>query len=254
MAVVESIFQKTEFFMNQSRICAAWMVRVRRAVLLLSLLVGVAATLAAETPNLLTAPPAANADASMTARIDARAISVDGVSRRAEVLLFGVEHAAGEYGGVIQRWHRLASDADGDGRVTFAFDSDVHSRSLWTVVDLHTGGYIVVTPEGFAVPEVRSPAGLRRGANPDEVTAVELTGTAAYVIVVRPAVGAWRMDVDQNGTNDDDAENGRIMRLDPARLVALAGNAPAPRVLTPGDLFLALDPFELELVSARTTR
>lgn len=202
----------------------------------------------------LIAPAAAGAaPATLTVRLDPRAIVAEGVSPHGKVLLFGVTVESRGFSDAIRRWDRVAEDDDGDGKVTFAFEREIPARSIWAVVELRGGDYVAITPQGPVVPLPLPPSAARPGAK-DEIAGLDLTGTVAYVVIVRGNAGAWGLNVDANGRNDDDRTNTAVMRVDPSRLTSLAGNAPPPRVLVPGDLLLIINPLDMEIFATRLVR
>jgi hypothetical protein len=205
---------------------------------------------------LLFAAAAAEAQGkTFTARLDVKSIVVEGVQPRQEVLLFGVSLEPRGFANATRRWNRIGTDDDGDGTVTFAFDKPIEFRSVFAVVDLRGGDYVVLKPDGYdqLVPRALDPAALRRGEKAGEVAGLDLAGPMAYIVVVRGGAGAWGMAAHQNGHNDDDHAS-PVLRVDPAKLTALAGHAPPPAVLTPGDVILVVNPIEMEFFSTRVTR
>ena len=190
-----------------------------------------------------------------TARLEAQSIVVDGVQPRQEVLLFGVSLEPQGFANATRRWSRVGTDDDGDGTITFAFDKAIEFRSVFAVVDLRGGDYLILKPDGYdqLIPRTLDPAALRRGEKAGEVAGLDLAGPMAYIAVVRGGAGAWGMAAHQNGHNDDDHAS-PVLRVDPAKLTPLAGNAPPPAVLTPGDVILIINPIEMELFSTRVTR
>ncbi len=202
---------------------------------------------------LFAASAAFAAPAPLTVRLEPSAIVAEGLSPHGNVLLFGVSVESRGFNDAIRRWDRVASDDDGDGRVTFAFEEEIPFRSIWAVVDLRGDDYVVVTPQGTTVPQPVPPGALRPGAK-DEIAGLELTGTVAYVAIIRGGAGAWGLNVDANGRNDDDQTDAAVMRVDPNKLSSLAGNAPPPRVLVPGDLLLIINPLDMEFFATRLAR
>jgi len=190
------------------------------------------------------------------AHIEKNAIVAEGLSRNQEVLLFGVSVETLRYEVKATRtWNRVAADDDGDGKVSFDFEKPVSRRSLWAAVDLRHGDYVVLSGDGYDVPVANLPAtALRRGAKNDELTSLALLGATANVVVVRPGAGAWLMDVEQNGRNDEERTSAAVMHADLANLAPLSGRAAAPKALVPGDVLLVLNPLTIELSATRIER
>lgn len=192
----------------------------------------------------------------MTARLEAKAIVVEGLKPQQEVLLFGVSlEPTNLYASLSKRWDKLAADDDGDGAARFELGSEIALRSVFAVVDLRSGDYVVLKPAGYdqLIPQELGRGAMRKGAKDDEVVSLELGGPMAHVVVVRGGAGAWGLSVNQNGLNDGD-HNSPVMRVDPETLTRLAGNAPPPKVLTPGDVLFVINPIDMEFFFTRLTR
>lgn len=187
-------------------------------------------------------------------RIEKRAIVVEGVKPGRELLLFGVWHQPIPHSTHIRRWDKVAADDDRDGIVTFTFDSDIPFRSVWAVVDLHGDEYVVAGPEGFDLRSRPLPGSALK-KNGEDVEAIELEAYSTNVLVVRGGAGAWLLNSRQGDPATDDLpDDGNVIRIDPGKLKPVTGNAPPPKVLTPGDLILVIEPYELDLHFARVGR
>lgn len=187
-------------------------------------------------------------------RLESNTIVAEGVSPKGEVVLVGVSHESAQYQDIVRQWQRVTTDDDSDGRVTFTLDAPIQQGSIWVVADVRTANYAVATPDGFKLPEVVLPDSSFRKSEKGDVSAIELARASALIVVVRQGAGAWRLQVEQDGKYDEERGNHAVMRVSPGSLKPLAGNAPPPPVLTPGDLLLVLEPFKLEFMAARVTK
>ncbi|HEX8618818.1 MAG TPA: hypothetical protein VF911_14640, partial [Thermoanaerobaculia bacterium] len=196
----------------------------------------------------------AASSATIQVHLQSNAIVAEGVSPKGEVILVGVSHESAQYKDIVRHWQRVTTDDDSDGRVTFTLDAPIQQGSIWVVADVRTARYGVATPDGMKLPDVAlaSPA-FRKGATGD-VAALELARASALIVVVRQGAGAWRLHVEQDGKYDEERGDHAVMRVSPGSLKPLAGNAPPPPVLTPGDLLLVLEPFKLEFVAVRVPK
>jgi hypothetical protein len=186
-------------------------------------------------------------------RFEQKSIVVEGVNPGREILLFGVWHQPIPHSTSVRRWDRIAADEDRDGKVVFTFDADIPFRSIWAAVDMHGGEFVVASPEGFDLRTNPLPGGAMKKAG-DDVVALDFESYSADWLVVRGGAGAWRYDARQNDPLTDESPDGSVIRVDPAKFTAVAGKAPAPKVLTPGDLILLIDPFELNFYFAKVGR
>lgn len=146
------------------------------------------------------------------------------------------------------RLSELVVDEDGDGAVSLSYDEGVPQDSLWAVVDLTSGEYVLASPADGPLREVEPPRGLARslpgrGEIGDERRRLE-------VLVVRPGSGgepgAWTGGAEDGGAGDGDGRRdgrtqARLERLEP---LEVEGPRP-PRALRAGDLVVAGDAQEL---------
>jgi len=195
-------------------------------------------------PAAALAQPAAGKDPKIS--FEERAVSVDGVSPKGEVVWLSVarEVAPDDVATLVRRSDVLTDD-DGDGTVRWDLDRAVPLRSIWVAVDLATGAIATATPEGYPLRRVSWRGnGLENSPRADRVA--DARGYAE-VLLVRPGEGAWRMTVGDGGADDDDGvADGRVAAaLD--RLRPLGRSAAAPARFGPRDVIVLIDPNRMEL-------
>jgi len=81
-------------------------------------------------------------------------------------------------------------------------------RSIWFAVDLATGETGVATPPDFPLLEMDLPG----EAIPAALNRLELRRRFAYLLLVRPGVGAWQLRVGDGGESDEDGEPDGTLR------------------------------------------
>lgn len=192
----------------------------------------------------LSALPAAAAPFRVSLESDA--VVASGVTPKGQVALLGVTREIGEDDFPTVRRHlTVLSDEDGDGTITYKVEQGVPVRSLWSVVDLASGDFDAVAPEGFGLRKVNwRGRGLERRNGRD---AVEDRRSLLEVLVVRPKAGAWALRVRDGGEGDGDGViDGRLAGvLDQMR--PLEGSPEAPEAFQKDDVVLALDPTAMEI-------
>jgi hypothetical protein len=177
-------------------------------------------------------------------------IVADQVRPGARILFFSVAREARGYHSEVVRRESVVADSDTDGRVVLALGQAVPLKSIWCAVDLATAEHAIEAPTRFRLEKLPFPATALRLIE-GQVRALELDRALVHVLLVRPGVGAWTDIVSDGGPRDTDGAPGG-WRLSFAALPRNAdGNLQAPAHLMPGDLIVAIDGNELEVLSDR---
>jgi hypothetical protein len=187
----------------------------------------------------------------MNLRFDGKDVVVTGVTHGATTLWMSLAHEAGpRYPRIVDRSEFVVDD-DGDGIVRLTLDQTVRRNSIWTVVDMVSGDYVIDTP---APDRVRRhplpPAAIHRKANG---TAAELESVGVTVIAwcVRPGTGAWQAIVDDGAVTDlDGAMDGKVLTA-LSSMSGIESADAAPDDFKPGDVVIAVDLLSLDTVHGR---
>src|SRR5689334_11194705 len=89
-----------------------------------------------------------------TVAFSAHTLTIGGVTRGGQVVVFGVGLRAGGYYSTIFRFSGVAEDTDRDGVVTVDVQKGIPPQTIWCLADLTTGQYVVATPTGAPLPRV----------------------------------------------------------------------------------------------------
>ena len=144
--------------------------------------------------------------------------------------------------------HAIALDEDGDGAVRLELGQEVPLRSIWFAVDLATGETAVATPEGFPLLEMELPG----NAIPAALNRLDLERRFAYLVLVRPGVGAWHLRVGDGGESDDDGQPDGALRAALSGLTPVQeGGPPVPEHYSPQDVLHVIDPERMESAMVR---
>lgn len=189
----------------------------------------------------LAATPAAGAGPALAFDVDR--VTATGVTPAGRAVVLSVSRQRGEWIGLTTPRVATVLDTDGDGAVDYLPGGDLADRSLWAVVDLESGEFVVGAPDGFTMveTEVDPPAmASQPGLLTDPRCDLEL-------LVVRPGVGAWHGRAGDGADGDDDGvENGavalQLSALDPVWPVY--GGVLLDR-LRHGDVVIGIDPLRL---------
>lgn len=195
---------------------------------------------------LLALPVAAAAPPEITFEPDA--VVARGISPKGQAVWFSVAREISRQATNVVPRQEILTDEDGDGTVRLELGREVPLRSIWFAVDLATGETGVATPEGFPLLEVDLPG----EAIPAALNGLELRRRFAYLLLVRPGVGAWQLRVGDGGESDEDGEPDGTLRAALSSLAPLEeGGPPPPERFSPKDVLLVIDPERMESASVR---
>jgi hypothetical protein len=142
-------------------------------------------------------------------------------------------------------------DAVGEARFE-PEEGTVLLKSVWAVVDTASGGFAVGAPERFHLREVPFPGrGFEVGA-PGLVNRLRHELESLFVLVVRPGVGAWRLEAWDTSEEDRDREdNGRVLTsLEDFEPLEASGAGP-PERFARDDVIVVIDPVDLRFYATR---
>lgn len=174
------------------------------------------------------------------------AVTASGLTPGKGVVWFGVEHAvdAGYSGDIFQHYNAGTAAADGTARLDLG--RAPAPRSFWVVVDLDSGAFAVVTPDGRQITKPGKPSrlGLGQGDKPDE-----LLDDRSFLmgLMVRPGEGAWAFTGGDGGPRDEDGKPDGHLRFALDRFDPLPGSPAAPSKLNGRDLWFVADPLTMEI-------
>ena len=189
---------------------------------------------------LLTALPVA---AQLQVQYGAKSLTVSGASARADVVVIGIIHANSKGFESIQTPQSIErTDAAGAVTVEVARPS---FRSVWLIVDLRSGDFIVSSPPGYAVRRMPVPA-----------DAIDRTGHAllhsfpsADLFIVRKGQGAWHARASEGSQDPRDAR----LNVSVDHFKPVGATPSAPPVLTPKDIVMVFNAPYMEFWATKLT-
>jgi hypothetical protein len=178
---------------------------------------------------LLLAIPAA---AQLHVQYLAKSLVVTGASARGDVAVFSVSHTNFHD---VERLYKQESIERADANGAFTLIAVRPSfRSVWLLVDLRSGDFVISTPPGYDIHRTAVPADAidRSGVS------LLLSKSTVDVFIARKGQGAWHARAGEIGS--DSPGSGRVSaRID--HLKPIGSTSPAPPVLTPGDIVMVFD-------------
>jgi hypothetical protein len=184
-------------------------------------------------------------------RFEANAVVATGLTAGAKTVWMDVAlDAVGYHSRVIDR-STVLTDDDGDGVVRFEVPKGVKTDSVWAVVDMTSGNYVVDTPAPGPIRHEPLPAAAVHRKDSGHAADVEGTREAVVVWCVRPGIGAWKALVADGEADDaDHASNGKT-RAAIASMQKIDGVADAPDDFKGGDVIVMVDLLDIEAFDAR---
>jgi hypothetical protein len=135
-------------------------------------------------------------------------------------------------------------DDDNDGILHITPSAPLPLRSIWYVVDVHTGVFSAGTPQGYDFAVQTLPVTWTTSASNGDVSsgaALALDRARLSVLVVRPDVGAWTTE---GRLTEPTTQTTRAISYAGATTVAGTQNLSSTQA---GDVIIALDPGRMEL-------
>jgi hypothetical protein len=145
----------------------------------------------------------------------------------------------------------VVPDTDIDGTITYDPGRRIALQSVWFVADLATGDYAAGSPQDFS-PRASAPDVLSFMQDErNETVAVSFSGPEVIALLVRPGVGAWRLDAGDGADGDDDSQQDGTIELDVSSFSPVGDSrTAAPPALLPGDVIVTVNPRNLDYIAA----
>jgi hypothetical protein len=184
--------------------------------------------------------------AAITVTFSAQSLHVSGITPHGDVAIAGILREAGNYRSIkVGELSARVSDSSGGGAVDYDLGRAIPQWSVWAVVDLASGAYVLVTPPGYTRNDLPVAGPVGSNGAIDQVAAGHLV---LDILWVRPGSnpGAWFARASDGGANDSDGSNNGKTLVAPASFAALSGAAQGPPLLAGGDVVALFDPLEMQ--------
>ena len=190
---------------------------------------------------LLVAP----AQAAIQVTYERQALNVSGITRGGAIAVFGVNLGVDHGYPRVHKEEQIVRDDAGTSTVRVAVTDAISFRSLWVIVDVETGDYVVSTPPGFR-PRLMAPPLI---AVADQVVRIQKPSVEAFL--VRPKLGAWGLSVADGRDGDDDGPATHGLTIAAEHLHAIGGTPRGPARFLPGDILVLCDTDWMEYAVVR---
>lgn len=173
-------------------------------------------------------------------------VTASGLTPGKAMAFFGVERIvdpdlAAE---LVQHADAKAAGTDGVSRLELA--RPVSQRSLWVIVDVESGEFVVAAPDGYQIHRRPRPSRLAvgEGSRPDEI---EDGPAYLYGLMVRPGEGAWIFRGGDGSPLDQDGDTDGRVRFALDQLEPLPGSPAAPAKAKGTDLWFVIDLLKMQI-------
>jgi hypothetical protein len=194
---------------------------------------------------------AAHADPSrLTVVFSPTDVVISGSTPRGDVALIGLMREPLGYYSRVTPVYELLADPDGDGTTRYELEARHAWKSVWGVVDLTTGDYVVARPERSPGKHVEVKGkGLGQGKN-GKLSRLEHEGQWLTLLLVKPDGNLFAAMVVDGGPLDQDGENDNVIRVDMEALELARGKGEKPEKpdhYRAGDVVFVVDVDELTM-------
>jgi hypothetical protein len=174
------------------------------------------------------------AAAQLTVSYQQKSLAIAGASPRGDVAVYGAMHGNSD-GRETVRSQSSITAADASGNLTVDVSTPAF-HSIWLVVDLRSGSYLISTPPGYVSRRQQPPTD---GIDPAG-RSLSHGRPIIDVFVARRGAGAWRAHSAAGSENNSDPRRGHS-GVNVQSLRPVGSSPPAPPHLVPGDIVIAID-------------
>lgn len=148
----------------------------------------------------------------MSVTFNGKTITATGATPRGQVIFFGESQEDAEYTSITYSHYERFADADTSGSAHVDLNTDVVPSSIWAVVDIASGSYVVLAPAGGARKSLAVQGNLLRKSAGGDTTGLDIPFEMASILVVRPGVGAWEaMAADGGAADEKGHKHGKVI-------------------------------------------
>ena len=183
--------------------------------------------------------------AAVTIDFEPQAIVANGITAGADVAFFGVGLKPDGYESEVVRWADVVPGTKGSTTARLVIGEAVPFKSVWAVVDIHSGEFVLVGSPGYRVRRVIVPKHLLKAGEGDQPDILTQRAEFIELLVVRPNKGAWRFQAMDGLGDDDNRDDGHISAsLD--HFQAVGATKETLHKLSAKDVIVMIDPARME--------
>lgn len=198
----------------------------------------------------LSAPSMAQVDPVLALSFGESAIDLEGATPSSEIVWFSIASESSDYASTtVPRFS--VSAADVGGNANFEMPNGVPPHSIWVAVDMTTGVYALATPGDYPLRTASLASDALKVGKSDKVDQLAIPRSDLHVLLVRSSVGAWVGRFSEGAPDDADGVADGVLTAELAGFRALGDSPVAPDAYANGDLIIAIDPINMEVMVLR---
>lgn len=186
----------------------------------------------------------------LTLSINGTVIAISGIAPHGQAYVVGLMRTNETGYGQLSHYQGVL-DAAGDGSATFTVGTPIARDSFFFAVDLATGGFGTVTPDGRPVRSFPLAEGALKKANNGQLQKLETHLERASLLLVRPGSGAWELAVGDGGPEDDDQIADGASNNRPEQMHAIGASPAPPKNFRKDDLLFIFAPNDVAMLTLR---
>ena len=198
---------------------------------------------------------AADSGAPLAASFDGAVLRITGVTPGGTVALDGaLLEPQSEVHERQLRIEQTIADPDRDGIVTYTYERNIPRQSIWGVVDIASGRYVIATPPTYRRQELPFPSNAVKNTPADEFDELTHGFFLLQVLWVRPGEGAWVSMSADGGAGDSDKKNNGKTETSLSYFRPISANTPVPKKIKKDDVLIFIDAFDMAFTSTKVTK
>ena len=193
------------------------------------------------------------ADPPLALSLAADTVTVEKLTPGATLVYFSVARDSEGYIPRTERWERILADDDSDGIVTFELHRPAPVKYVGVAIELESGRFDTVTPEGSPAHAVAFPSQSLTGPG-NRLTQIESGDRYAELLLLRPGVGVWAGTVGDGGATDSGTGGDGLILMDIANMYPVGDSGPPPEEFERDDILVKVAPLTAEYYAIRIVR
>lgn len=204
---------------------------------------------------LLATPTLGMAMSPLRLDFDGEAVVVRDLEPGAEVVYFSVSRSVKAF---VPRTERRADrhlDEDNDGEVRISLDQAIPAKFFAVAVELSSGRFAVLTPQGSPAREIAFPADSFGQGPGRRFDRLEDRGDYEELLLVRAGLGAWTLTTGDGAATDESPSSDGMVRTSVSSMQPVGDSGPPPDEYESDDLLVRIAPRAgMEYYTARIVR
>ena len=185
---------------------------------------------------------------------DGEEIVVREIEPGGETVGFLFSRSARSYVPSNWRQDEIFTDSDGDGEIRIPLSEPPPPKFVAIAVELSSGRFDVLTPEGSPARQVALPAHSLLAGPGGQLDQLDYQSSYLELLLVRPPDGVWRLTTGDGTPSDEGPSSDGSVLTSPRFLVPIDEGMDPPDEYAVGDLIFGVSPTEMEYFAAKVVK